>query len=366
MGTIASQITSLTIVYSIVYSDADQRIHQSSASLAFRGIHRRPVNSPHKWPVTRKSFHSMTSSWIIRRYHNPLKNAKKTTAKENTTNRCAHFIWYAVLVTLTSHERHGVLNHCHIDSIACSCSQLNKTSKLCITNPWWGEPLVTGSSPHKGPVIRKAFLVMTSSCNYIYISFQVPSSSSTTETKDLHSLFRRQRTQAWHFQRRLARHLQGRLLAEAGHFHQQTGCPKVAVQCLAHTSGQELPALLAAVLQQSSLTVEDWCVTNTALLTPSPITRRGQVAHICHWTGSSLVQIMVCHIFRDKPLAEPMLAWLLDHFRNAIRWNLNPIKNVIPSRKNRRHLKITSTIFFRSGPNLLMTWNKHISDFMSF
>ena len=57
MGTIASQITSLTIVYSTVYSDADQRIHQSSASLAFvRGIHRGPVNSPHKWPVTRKMF----------------------------------------------------------------------------------------------------------------------------------------------------------------------------------------------------------------------------------------------------------------------------------------------------------------------
>ena len=57
MGAIASQITSLTIVYSIVYSDADQRKHQSSASLAFvRGIHRGPVNSPHKWPVTRKMF----------------------------------------------------------------------------------------------------------------------------------------------------------------------------------------------------------------------------------------------------------------------------------------------------------------------
>ena len=40
-------------VYSIVYSCADQRKHQSSASLAFvRVIHRRPVNSPHKWPVT--------------------------------------------------------------------------------------------------------------------------------------------------------------------------------------------------------------------------------------------------------------------------------------------------------------------------
>ena len=55
MGAIASQITSLTIVYSTVYSDADQRKHQSSASLAFvRGIHREPVNSPHKWSVTRE------------------------------------------------------------------------------------------------------------------------------------------------------------------------------------------------------------------------------------------------------------------------------------------------------------------------
>ena len=58
----ASQITSLTVVYSIVYSDADQGKHPSSASLAsVRGIHRdrwitstAPVNSPHKGPVTRK------------------------------------------------------------------------------------------------------------------------------------------------------------------------------------------------------------------------------------------------------------------------------------------------------------------------
>ena len=57
MVAIASQITSLTIVYSTVYSDADQRKHQSSALLAFvRGIHRGPVNSPHKWPVTQKMF----------------------------------------------------------------------------------------------------------------------------------------------------------------------------------------------------------------------------------------------------------------------------------------------------------------------
>ena len=57
MGAMASQITSLTILYSTVHSGEDQRKHQSSASLAFVwGIHRRPVNSPHKWPVTRKMF----------------------------------------------------------------------------------------------------------------------------------------------------------------------------------------------------------------------------------------------------------------------------------------------------------------------
>ena len=57
MGVLASRTTSLTIVYSIVPSGADQRKHQSSASQAFvRGIHWLPVNSPHKWPVTRKMF----------------------------------------------------------------------------------------------------------------------------------------------------------------------------------------------------------------------------------------------------------------------------------------------------------------------
>ena len=57
LGAMASQITSLTIVCSTIYSGPDQRKHQNSASLAFvRGIHRWPVNSPHKWPVTRKMF----------------------------------------------------------------------------------------------------------------------------------------------------------------------------------------------------------------------------------------------------------------------------------------------------------------------
>ena len=57
MGATASQITSLTIVYSTVYSGADRRKHQSSASLAYvLEIYRWPVNSLHRWPVTRKMF----------------------------------------------------------------------------------------------------------------------------------------------------------------------------------------------------------------------------------------------------------------------------------------------------------------------
>ena len=55
MSAMVAPITSLTIVYSTVNSGADQRKHQSSVSLAFaRGIHRWPMNSPHKGPVTRK------------------------------------------------------------------------------------------------------------------------------------------------------------------------------------------------------------------------------------------------------------------------------------------------------------------------
>ena len=57
MGAMTSQITRLINVYSTVYSDADQRKHQSSASLAFvREIYRWPVISPHKGLVTWKIF----------------------------------------------------------------------------------------------------------------------------------------------------------------------------------------------------------------------------------------------------------------------------------------------------------------------
>ena len=66
MTTVASQITSLTVVYSTVYSAADQRKHQSSASLAFVwGIHRDRWIPRTKGQLRGKCFHLMTSSCNI-------------------------------------------------------------------------------------------------------------------------------------------------------------------------------------------------------------------------------------------------------------------------------------------------------------
>ena len=57
MSATASQKTDASIVDATVCSGADQSKHQSSASLAFVWrIHRWPVNSPYKGPVTRKMF----------------------------------------------------------------------------------------------------------------------------------------------------------------------------------------------------------------------------------------------------------------------------------------------------------------------
>ena len=95
MGTMASQITSLTIVYSTVYSSADQRKHQSSASLAFvRGIHRGPVNSPHKWPVTRKMFpfDDVIIWWSICLGLNVLSLMAPITIHGNVSTVCTNFI----------------------------------------------------------------------------------------------------------------------------------------------------------------------------------------------------------------------------------------------------------------------------------
>ena len=59
MGAIASQITSLTVVYSIVYADADQRKLESSASLAIV----REFTGTGEFPAQRASNAENVSIW---------------------------------------------------------------------------------------------------------------------------------------------------------------------------------------------------------------------------------------------------------------------------------------------------------------
>ena len=57
MRAIASQITGVSIVYSTICSGVDKTKHPDNALLTFvRIIHRWPMKSPHKGPVTRKMF----------------------------------------------------------------------------------------------------------------------------------------------------------------------------------------------------------------------------------------------------------------------------------------------------------------------
>ena len=56
MGTIASQIISLTIVYSTVYSDADKKTSKRRVTGLCAGNSSGTGELPHKWSVTRKMF----------------------------------------------------------------------------------------------------------------------------------------------------------------------------------------------------------------------------------------------------------------------------------------------------------------------
>ena len=64
MSPMASQITGPTVVYStFMFSCRWKKISKLCVTGLCGRIHRWPVNSPLKGPVTRKMFHLMTSSW---------------------------------------------------------------------------------------------------------------------------------------------------------------------------------------------------------------------------------------------------------------------------------------------------------------
>ena len=100
MGAMTSQITSLTSIYSTVHLGVDKRKHQSPASLA-RGIHRQPVNSPHKWPGTRNM---LPFDDVVMRTSKGKLIKKKTTDdetrnKQRTTDMWVYHIGCTVSVT---------------------------------------------------------------------------------------------------------------------------------------------------------------------------------------------------------------------------------------------------------------------------
>ena len=107
MTTMASQITSLTVVYPTVYSDADQRKHQSSASLAFVwGIHR------DRWiPRTKASYAENVSIWW--RHH--VIDIYSSIQSPKTFNRSLyhahdHVRCLALIIYFQLHA--GLLSHC--------------------------------------------------------------------------------------------------------------------------------------------------------------------------------------------------------------------------------------------------------------
>ena len=127
MGAIASQITTLMIIYTTVYSGADRRKHQSSASLVFvRGIHRGPVNSPNKWPVTRKMFPFddvvMNDKEIVNQSIYTIKKAQWKHSPVNNQNfiskRNGNAVWKIILSmpqcvnSLAPYDNIGLGQHC--------------------------------------------------------------------------------------------------------------------------------------------------------------------------------------------------------------------------------------------------------------
>ena len=103
MTTMASQITSLMVVYSIAYSDADQRNHQSPASLAFL----RGFTGTGEFPAQTSSNAENVSIWW--RHHGSI--IKQTLAKFESKSKS---IWYQLYCSRIDVPKHKSLNIMHI------------------------------------------------------------------------------------------------------------------------------------------------------------------------------------------------------------------------------------------------------------
>ena len=123
MGEMATQITSLTIVNPTVYSGAGQRKHRTLAFV--RGIYRRPVNSPHRWSITRKMFPFDDVIMVTYDDHVPHSLFEVTFTAVNIKS-------YSQVMILYFHWNGSFLNFCHLQYFPTSILQ---TGELC---SWWG------------------------------------------------------------------------------------------------------------------------------------------------------------------------------------------------------------------------------------
>ena len=177
MNSLASQITSLTIVYSTVYSGANQRKHRSSAWRAFvQGIHRWPVNSPHKGPVTRKMFRFddviMTPTvgtllWfvgigrVVPVLHALGQSCEETRriwihqSQEFTNSWWYHYI--TVIIMIMSAIASQITGVSIVYSAVCSGADQRKHQSSVSLTFVRGIHRWPVDSPHKGPVTRKTF-----------------------------------------------------------------------------------------------------------------------------------------------------------------------------------------------------------------
>ena len=168
MSAMASQIVGVSIVCSSVCSGADQRIHQSLASLAFvRGIHRSPMDSPHKASVTREIF---PFNGVIMNDHpaRSQENSKPLDGEmeilhpfENwqVARRLCCWATGQISIQWRHNDHDGVSNH---QPHGCLLNRLfrrrsKKTPKLRVTGLCVGNSPGPVNSPHKGPVTRKTF-----------------------------------------------------------------------------------------------------------------------------------------------------------------------------------------------------------------
>ena len=179
MSTMASQINSLVVVYWTVYSGADQRKHQIPASLALvRGIQRWPVNFPHKWPETRKMFPFddaiITYLWASWSRHQLIEAKRRIYTSVNKTiivsNNGLPPAWHQATIWTNAglsllHSPLGTdfnqnttyfVEENAFETVGSGDQLRNIKGLRYWTIAMWIHRWPV-DSPHKGPVIRKAF-----------------------------------------------------------------------------------------------------------------------------------------------------------------------------------------------------------------